>query len=310
MAHTTLTPHRTGAGRLLAPVRDDAALDGADARLTRVVLGVPVAVLAVLALVFVVHRPWFFTLQVEDGAVEWTQFALVLLCAVVAAGAALRFARAGQPLPAVLMLLLALGALGLAGEEISWGQRVLGVATPGELAAANHQAEMNLHNVNVGIDAEDLFKVVEFVLGIVAAALSLTARRRTGRLYPTRWWLVAPALMVVPGFVAISAYRALMLVTPSDLAALVAFQEGAEVLLYFSLAVTAVCGYVRATPGRYRVDLTGVPERTLLPTARADLRPVWVAGVLVVVLTVVFAVLSAHSGIDPGNLPGNPGYRP
>ena len=35
----------------------------------------------------------------------------------------------------------------IAGEEISWGQRLLGIATPPALAAANVQGEVNLHNI-------------------------------------------------------------------------------------------------------------------------------------------------------------------
>ena len=43
-----------------------------------------------------------------------------------------------------------LGAAALlfvAGEEISWGQRILGFATPDALAALNRQDEFNVHNI-------------------------------------------------------------------------------------------------------------------------------------------------------------------
>ncbi len=36
------------------------------------------------------------------------------------------------------------------GEEISWGQRLLGIETPEFLAKANAQKEMNLHNLVIG----------------------------------------------------------------------------------------------------------------------------------------------------------------
>ena len=45
----------------------------------------------------------------------------------------------------------ALGAAALvfaAGEEISWGQRIFGLATPDFLREANSQQELNVHNVS------------------------------------------------------------------------------------------------------------------------------------------------------------------
>jgi hypothetical protein len=42
---------------------------------------------------------------------------------------------------------LALMCFMVAGEEISWGQRIFGVATPDALKSANVQGEMNLHNI-------------------------------------------------------------------------------------------------------------------------------------------------------------------
>ena len=36
----------------------------------------------------------------------------------------------------------------LAGEEISWGQRILGIATPESLKAVNVQEEFNFHNID------------------------------------------------------------------------------------------------------------------------------------------------------------------
>lgn len=44
------------------------------------------------------------------------------------------------------LLLLGLGCFLIAGEEISWGQRLLGIETPEHLAERNTQGELNLHN--------------------------------------------------------------------------------------------------------------------------------------------------------------------
>ena len=53
-----------------------------------------------------------------------------------------------------LLLIVAYAAITLclflvAGEEISWGQRLLGLETPEQIAASNTQGEFNLHNHEV-----------------------------------------------------------------------------------------------------------------------------------------------------------------
>ena len=44
-------------------------------------------------------------------------------------------------------MLLALFCLGVAGEEISWGQRLFGFKPPDVFLERNYQQELNLHNV-------------------------------------------------------------------------------------------------------------------------------------------------------------------
>ncbi len=44
-----------------------------------------------------------------------------------------------------------IGMLFVAGEEISWGQRLLGFATPDALLALNRQDELNVHNINYAV---------------------------------------------------------------------------------------------------------------------------------------------------------------
>jgi hypothetical protein len=63
-----------------------------------------------------------------------------------------------------------------AGEEISWGQRIFGVATPADLAGINTQGETNLHNLG-------LFQLSQF--------LSMNT------LFDLFWFLFAVALPVL-----------------------------------------------------------------------------------------------------------------
>ncbi len=253
-----------------AAVERDAAADGIGKRWAWTGFWFPAVGLLALGLVFVVHRSWFYLLQQEDQPVEWTQFGLCLFSSLVLGPAAVRLWLRGHRGQAAVLALTALGSLVLAGEEISWGQRVIGLSTPEELAEINHQAEMNVHNINVGVPSEALFKLFAFGMGAAGAAAAWFTRRPLGALHRTRWWLIAPPLLAVPGFLGMALYRMTILVLP--LHPVVRAQEWVEVGLYGSLAVTAACCYVRAAPGRYHLDLTDAAEPVRRPDPKASVK--------------------------------------
>lgn len=113
----------------------------------------------------------------EDGPVEYATFACFLVASILA-GLAARRVRADRT------RLLAVGALALvlfvaAGEEISWGQRLLGVETPAVLVDGNQQDELNLHNVD-GLQDKAVLAQVGVALG--GALLAAFVRRPWARI--------------------------------------------------------------------------------------------------------------------------------
>ncbi|MDA9714920.1 hypothetical protein N9V04_00785, partial [Bacteroidota bacterium] len=46
------------------------------------------------------------------------------------------------------LLMLSIVFFLIAGEEISWGQRIFDLATPDYLSSVNEQDELNFHNIN------------------------------------------------------------------------------------------------------------------------------------------------------------------
>jgi hypothetical protein len=91
---------------------------------------------------------WFPTAwSREDGVVEYAGFACFLLGSVLAWTAAIRYRHAGRRW---VVGTVALGAVLFvaAGEEISWGQRLLDLETPDVLVDGNVQDELNLHNID------------------------------------------------------------------------------------------------------------------------------------------------------------------
>lgn len=88
------------------------------------------------------EAPLLSALTVEDGVVEYVTAALYLVAAIslFATG----FGRAARK---VWILPLGAACFFVAGEEVSWGQRIVGLATPTALAELNVQGEANLHNI-------------------------------------------------------------------------------------------------------------------------------------------------------------------
>lgn len=125
-------------------------------------------------------------LRGEDRFIEWVTFAgffggsVVLLRALPLATG--RFAR-------LYLAGLALFLFVCAGEEVSWGQRLLGFDTPEAIAEKNEQKEFNLHNLSLPISPLGIVAFILTVLGIVAPLAAWN-----------RWPRWVPALPVVPIF--------------------------------------------------------------------------------------------------------------
>ncbi|WP_114952610.1 hypothetical protein [Sphingosinicella terrae] len=136
---------------------------------------------------FLADRDAFHLGAQEDRPLEWAS-ALLLLVAAAGIGFAVRRYRL-RPVVAAAGALILLALVLIAMEEISWGQRLLGFATPDALAEVNWQAEFNLHNVQT-----DLSETVYYVGAIGFLALAPLLRDLLP-LAATRH----PLLALVPG---------------------------------------------------------------------------------------------------------------
>ena len=165
---------------------------------------VAIAVFPVLSIVFVVlylvDRAAYMESLREDGVVE----NLTVVCLVLAAAVALSVARAVRRRPGasggfyvVFAVICLLGAL----EEISWGQRLLGVEPPAFFKKHSRQRETNAHNVFetlTTLKVKDLAPVAFIAYGIV---LPFVARRRPGlRRLLERYHIVLPPPFLALGF--------------------------------------------------------------------------------------------------------------
>ena len=88
---------------------------------------------------------WFDWLRSEDGPLEWLQFFEYVISSVLALIIYLR-QKGKKQIKSLIWLLIALLSFLIAGEEISWGERItgIGIATISDL---NVQGETNFHNL-------------------------------------------------------------------------------------------------------------------------------------------------------------------
>lgn len=156
------------------------------------VASIAVATAAATLGVLVASRHAFSVLALEDGVVE--DLTAVLLLAPVPL-LAVRAARAGRRrrwVAASLLAAVAFGLLVLGMEEISWGQRIFGFATPTALASANTQGEANLHNL-----ATNKLEILFYSGTAIACATLALVRRRMAAVGRTAAGSVLPPVTVL-----------------------------------------------------------------------------------------------------------------
>jgi hypothetical protein len=165
------------------------------ARLSNAHLHAALVLLLVTIAVVAERWPGFHELVVqEDGPVEWLTVGFFLAAFVLRARAALRDRRLFDALVAVFCLFVA-------GEEISWGQRLVGYEPPQVFLEHSRQQETTVHNF-AAIFGKPKWSLAAalFAFGVAAPAF---ATFRRGRELLERIRLTPPAMLLVPWFAAL-----------------------------------------------------------------------------------------------------------
>lgn len=111
----------------------------------------PVLLVSMAVLQWQYAHEIFAKLKREDGLFEHTTMAAFAAASFFSAKNYLQTRRFNLPKWLKISLLcyfgfLTFGFFMIAGEEISWGQRILGIETPEHVAATNSQDEITIHN--------------------------------------------------------------------------------------------------------------------------------------------------------------------
>lgn len=158
------------------------------------VVGLLPAMLAVPLILSIAWRsPRFFDhIMQEDGWAEWATFLSFLgaLCVAV-----LSIKRAPDGAARLSLVGLAVFSLFVAGEEISWGQRLLQFRPPAFFLEKNAQQETNLHNLLNGV-FDSRWQI--FIIALFYGCLSPLLARWAG--WFKRFRTLAPRVEIIPLF--------------------------------------------------------------------------------------------------------------
>ncbi len=205
----------------------------------------------------------------EDGVVEWAQFICFVVACVAGVGVARFRFRAGHPWQAALFLCLAVVMVFAAGEEISWGQRVLELQTPEYFQLNNKQDEISLHNIGSTLD---VFKLAMLLAGATGAVAYLVNRK----VHLQWYWDQADYLLIPPFFLASSfffvfAYQLVRhTLLPTSGFTITRYGEWSEFCLAFAIAMFVGLNYWRlATDARRQVAVERISRHKSVPRRRS-----------------------------------------
>ncbi|MDH3403950.1 MAG: hypothetical protein OES32_08900 [Acidobacteriota bacterium] len=159
----------------------------------QVVFLTPFCVVFQLVCLKIARRRFYWSLVREDALFEDLTFYAYLFSSPLAVVVAVVLASRRQWTLAALYGVLALGLLFVAGEEISWGQRVWELETP-ELLTRNRQNELNLHNLASRRVLHGAYILVAGIGAFGRLLLPRPLRRRLGAnvdLLLPRWYLTS-----------------------------------------------------------------------------------------------------------------------
>lgn len=167
-----------------------------------------------LLLIYWINPAWFYQINGEDQLIEYLT-SLVFFLGFVISFYNLKLINQfkltiKQKLPLVIVIFgLGLFLLFVAGEEISWGQRIFDIPISQEFAATNTQEELNLHNnklifpfVYVGYLLINLYGLASWLIHSFFAKQLKNLAKLWLEIITTRWYY---ALFFLPNLIYVSA---------------------------------------------------------------------------------------------------------
>jgi hypothetical protein len=111
------------------------------------ILVLPIFFIVLLFLLYANFPQLYLSVVKEDSLIEYLQALCYLIAAMIGFLTAYRLSKTPHKCKLVIILLFSIGCLLICGEEISWGQRIIGFSTPETIKKVNTQHEFTAHNL-------------------------------------------------------------------------------------------------------------------------------------------------------------------
>ena len=191
----------------------------------------------------------FKNLIKEDGIFENFQTVLYFLAAVFAFLTSVKLIIDKKRILSVFFILLAGGLFFIAGEEISWGQRIFNLETPTIIDNINRQNELTIHNIKY---VQSKIDYMYMIIGLLGAFSGLLAKKFFPNFYK-KYEIAFPSLILIFYFLAAFRYYFLnqFMVFSYQLFTFERIsignrQEVSETLLAFGFAYFTYDAYIRS----------------------------------------------------------------
>ena len=153
------------------PVEAPVTLEERDAMVPRLFHLLPAAWIVLMLLVGRFASDRYYMLMQEDRLIEWMTVGLFFAAGTIGMYHAVKQRR-------IFDGLVALFCLFVAGEEFSWGQRLLGFSSPEYFLGSNVQQELTVHNMVQGKGHRTFMAIALAGYGVVLPLLADYARPR------------------------------------------------------------------------------------------------------------------------------------
>lgn len=212
----------------------------------------PLFCVAVLYIIFIKKEGFFARLIAEDSIFETIQFHLYFFSAIFSFFVFKYLKkREEKKWKVYAFLLLSLAFCFIAFEEISWGQRILGLNTPEWIAERNAQRETTLHNLNpIQLKMHYLYIVIG-VYGVLSRAfLQIFFRKHFTKLeiFTPEYFLIPYFLLAIIFWTSLNTF--LLPHLTGDILASWQWQEVFEMLLAFGFFFYIFYTYRKVKVGR------------------------------------------------------------
>jgi hypothetical protein len=184
----------------------------------------------------IVVRLWpfnyFLEMVKEDHLIENLQVIVLLIGATIVISKAVTLAKLGNHYLGLLFIFTAACLFFVAGDEVSWGQRIFGIQTPEYWSQLNSQKETTLHNL---YSVQWMVEKAYLIIGILGGTLWLIPKRLTSHI---PYHLLIPPYYLFGFFLIPGIYYAYPLYSGEN--QIKAWAEVTELLLYGGIVAYAI----------------------------------------------------------------------